>query len=98
MAEKKESNLVNIIIGIIMIILNILWIYYQVELLYRYHIRRGFYFEQTSDWILILNIICGLIGILLAIRLIKRKVSAWTAIPVNFGLICICILIESILF
>jgi len=94
MSEKKESNLVNIIIGIIMIILNTIWIYHHAELFYGYHFTGILYFFKYPDWVLILSTICGFIGIFLAARLIKRKISAWTAIPINFGLICICILIE----
>lgn len=93
---KKDSNLVNIVIGIVMIILNLLWIYRQLELLYGYHFTGRLYLFMFPDWVLILNTICGLIGIFLAVRLIKRKISTWTAVPINFGLICICILIETL--
>lgn len=92
--EKKDNNLVNKTIGIIMIILNLLWIYPQLDRLYGF--SGTLYGIIYPDWVLILNTICGLIGMFLAVRLIKRKISTWTAIPVNFGLICVCILIETL--
>ncbi|HML64276.1 MAG TPA: hypothetical protein PKC55_05550 [Dysgonomonas sp.] len=97
MTEKKYSNLVNVIIGILLIILNICWIYFQLRLLYNYNFGNILYLYKIPEWILVLNTICGLIGVLLAVRLIKDKISAWTVIPANFGLFCICILIESFL-
>lgn len=97
MAEKRYSNLVDVIIGILLIILNICWIYFQLRLLYNYNFSDIVYLYKIPEWILVLNTICGLIGVLLAVRLIKDRISAWTAIPVNCGLFCICILIESFL-
>ncbi len=92
-AEKKADSLVNISIGILMIVLNCFWLFYNLE-----HIWDGdLYLFIFPDWMTALNITCALIGILLAISLIKRKISAWTALPVNIGLYCICLLIETLI-
>lgn len=96
-AEKKADNLVNITIGVIMIILNCLWLYRWLELLYGYHFSGKLYLFQYPNWILVMNIICALTGIFLAVRLIKKKISAWTALPANFGLFCICMLIQTLI-
>lgn len=72
MTEKKYSNLVNVIIGILLIILNICWIYFQLRLLYNYNFGNILYLYKIPEWILVLNTICGLIGVLLAVRLIKE--------------------------
>lgn len=96
-AEKKANDLVNRSIATLMIVLNCFWLYHWLELFYGYHFGGGFYFFRYPDWILVMNIIGGLIGIYLAIRLIKRKISAWTALPVNIGLYCICLLIQTLI-
>ncbi|NDV95975.1 hypothetical protein D0T84_13790 [Dysgonomonas sp. 521] len=97
MTEKEESNLVNIAIGIIMIILNSVWLYYSSERFYCQNFGCGILYNfLIPNWILMINIICALIGIIFAAKLIRKRISAWTAIPINLGLFCCCILIECL--
>lgn len=97
MTGKKDNNLVNKSLGIILIILNILWVYGCAERLYCQNFACGILYNfLIPNWILAINIICGFIGIFLAAKLIRKKISAWTAIPINLGLFCCCILIECL--
>lgn len=90
-AEKKANNLVNASIGTLMIVFNCFWLFNNLECI------RELYHFMIPDPIPALNIICALIGIFLAIRLIKGKISSWTALPVNIGLYCICLLIGTLI-
>ncbi|MFG5859095.1 hypothetical protein LDB17_12935 [Dysgonomonas sp. Shenzhen-Wh21] len=97
MTEKKYSNLSWKYIQHIFSIISNIPMITLTRLLYNYNFGNILYLYKIPEWILVLNTICGLIGVLLAVRLIKDKISAWTVIPANFGLFCICILIESFL-
>lgn len=92
-AEKKADNQVNKAIGTLMILLNCLWLFNNLERIW----GGGLYIIWLPNWILAMNIICALTGIFLAVRLIKKKISAWTALPVNFGLFCVCMLIQILI-
>lgn len=99
MAEgKRDSNWVNITIGTIMIVLNLWWIYSSAERFYCQNCGCGIlYYVLIPNWILIINIIGGNTGAFLAVKMIKKRISAWTTISINFGLFCFCILIFSVL-
>ncbi|MFV0328357.1 MAG: hypothetical protein ACK5KL_00835 [Dysgonomonas sp.] len=98
MAEKKgDSNLASNFIGWVIIVLNLLWLYSTIHRFYDQNFGSILYIFLIPNWILIINIICGFVGIFLAAKLIRKKISAWTALPVNFGLFCFCILIECLI-
>lgn len=92
-AEKKANDLVNRSIGTLMIVLNCFWLFNYAERIW----GGKLYLLMIPNWLIALNVICAFISIFLAIRLIKRKISAWTALPVNIGLYCICLLIETLI-
>ena len=65
-----------------MILLNCLWIIYSVQ-------DKSIFpadIYSIKEYTPLLCITCGLIGIWLAIKLIKTKISSWTAVPINLGL------------
>lgn len=92
-AEKKGNNAGDRSIGTLMIVLNCLWLFNYLERIW----GGKLYLFMIPNWLIALNVICAFIGIYLAIRLIKRKISAWTALPVNIGLYCICLLIQTLI-
>jgi len=96
MAEKKKVNWINWIIGIILIALNLLWIFYLADEIIRdYFIgNEANYSYFVIDWLNILNTVCGLVGIGLAIFLIMEKISPWRALPFNLIIICLSLLIN----
>lgn len=94
--KKKNINWVNLSIGIILIGLNLLWIFYLGDELIDDYFTKGKsdYSYPISDWITILNAACGLSGIILAVLLIKDKINAWKVLPINFALLSFCVLIN----
>lgn len=95
--KKKDIDLVNITIGIIMIMLNLWWIYIISERLCDQKFDEALYLFSIPNWVLILEIIGGFIGILLAAKLIRKRISVWSAVPINFGIFCCCILIQILI-
>ncbi len=67
---KKSKNK---IIGIIILITNIAWTGHWIWLFYAYHFTGRLWLFMYPDWILILNIIFGLVGIIIGTRLIKDR-------------------------
>lgn len=93
---KKIINWVNLAIGILLIILNLLWIFYLADEIMRdyFTLNQSTALYLLTSWQKILSTASGLAGIILAVLLIKEKINAWKALPVNFAIICICILIN----
>ncbi len=91
--EKKANNYGDKSIGTLMIVLNCFWLFNYLERIW----GGKLYLFMIPNWLIGLNVICALTCIFLAIRLIKRKISAWTALPVNIGLYCICLLIQTLI-
>ncbi len=64
----------NKIVGVIILIINIIWTGDWIWLFYAYHFTGRLWLFMYPDWILVLNIIFGLIGITIGIRLVKGKI------------------------
>ena len=90
MGKSKKNR----IIGIILIILNALWIYHFAYFLYSYIFRPWIlWLMMYPYWILILNIVIGITGIALGILLIKDKVKLKTCLIIEFVILLIGFLI-----
>lgn len=90
--KKKEYNLQTFLLGAIMIILDSFWM-----LFYLGSIADADFNQNNYNWITLINTLAALISIILAIRVIRQKTSAWTAVPINLGLFCLCLLLETII-
>jgi hypothetical protein len=75
------------IIGVLMVILNLLWIGEWIRLLYYYHFTNVAWFYMYPDWALILNGFIGLIGVYLGYRLIKNKLTILLALSTEIPLL-----------
>jgi len=78
---NKKSK--NIIIGIIILVINITWTGEWIWLFYGYHFSGSLWLFMYPDWILILNIIFGLIGITIGTKLMKGKIMIKNALLIE---------------
>lgn len=90
----KESK--NNIIGIIILIVNVIWTGHWIWLFYGYHFTEILWFYMYPDWILILNMIIGLIGITIGIRLIMNKIVIKKAIMIEISIMIFAFLYSYI--
>ena len=77
----KESK--NRIARIIILIVNLIWTGNWIWLFYSYHFTDKLWLFMYPDWILVLNIIFGLIGISIGVSLIKGKIVIKKAILIE---------------
>jgi hypothetical protein len=86
----------KIIIGLIIILINLFWTWFSLDLLYRYHFTEFNPTFYIPNWILIMNSIFAIIGIVIGLKLIKKKINIKTAILTDFTLILIGLIIHQI--
>jgi hypothetical protein len=72
---NKRVSEWNLVIGIIIIIINIYWGFLNVRLFYLYNFTEIVFAFTTPNWVLILNIISGIIGIIIGINVFRNKWS-----------------------
>jgi len=92
--EKRKYNLQNVIIGIIMIILDSLWLYIVSMRFYGQNYTGILYFYMYPNWFLILGCICSIIGIILGICIIRKQIAIKYGLIVNIILFVICLVLS----
>jgi len=78
---RKESKYK--IIGILILIINIIWTVDWIWLFYGYHFTGILWMYMYPDWILILNIVFGMIGIIIGMRLLKESFKIKNALLIE---------------
>ncbi|PKQ66472.1 hypothetical protein BZG01_10610 [Labilibaculum manganireducens] len=91
----KDSK--NKIIGITILIVNIIWTGDWIWLFYGYHFTGNLWLFMYPDWILITNMILGIVGIIIGINLIKNKFGIKKALIMDIPLLIIGFLISFII-
>jgi len=82
MENKKEINW-HFIVGIMLVFINLSWIWDNLYTLYLYHNTSMLFLIMFPDWVLITNAIIGLIGAGIGILIMKRKMTIKKAIIMN---------------
>jgi len=85
---------INIITGIVLLIINVLWVSFHSYFLCCYLISPYLWYFMIPYSILIWNILVGLICIILAILLIKNKISLKKCLIINITILLIGILMH----
>ncbi len=62
----------NLITGLIIIIVNLYWIWDNLYLMYLYYYSGMLFMLMYPDWLLILNAIFGMIGLLIGTKVIRK--------------------------
>lgn len=83
------------LIGVIICLVNVWWMYDNAYLLYCYHYKAVFYFSMYPDWVLAVNSIIGLVGFVLGILAINGKVRTWLTLMFNLLLWTFGVLIRN---
>ncbi len=84
------------IVGLIIIFVNFFWTWFSLDLLYRYHFTEFHPTFYIPNWILIVNSIFAIVGIVIGLKLINKKVSIKTTLLINLTLILIGLIIQQI--
>ncbi len=83
------------LIGFIIILLNLFWTWFSLDLLYRYHFTEFHPTFYIPNWILIMNSIFAIIGILIGFKLINKKISIKRALLIDLTLFLIGLIIQQ---
>tara|TARA_R110000772_G_scaffold35054_2_gene84690 strand:- start:489 stop:953 length:465 start_codon:yes stop_codon:yes gene_type:complete len=83
------------IIGLIIITVNLFWTWFSLDLLYKYHFTEFHPTFYILNWILIMNSIFAIVGIVIGFKLINKKITIKRALLTNFTLILIGLIIQQ---
>lgn len=81
----------NIIFGIIIILINFFHFYFYANFFYQHHFSGRMIHYYLPDWVVVLNIIIGLIGIILGSYLIANKIKLRLVLVIEFILLGIAL-------
>ncbi len=84
------------IIGLIIILVNLFWTWISLKILHRYHFTEFHPTFYIPNWILIMNSIFAIIGIVIGFKLIMKKINIRTALLTDFALILIGLTIQIV--
>ena len=95
---KKKHQIIspakyNKQLGILMIVFNSGWLYLAVSRLYSQHFGGILYFFMYPDWFLVLESICSIIGILLGVAIIYKRLKFRHGLLINATIFSICMFI-----
>ena len=84
------------IIGILIILVNLFWIWFSLDLLYRYHFTEFNPTFYIPDWILTMNSLFAIFGIIIGFKVINRKLSIKRGLLIDITLIFIGLIIQQL--
>ena len=64
-------------------LINIYWLWHNLQLTYLYYYSSVLFLTMLSDWLLTLNIVFSLIGILVAIKVLRKKIDLKKGTVIN---------------
>ena len=73
--NKSGKTNWNLITGLILLFINAYWIWDNLYLLYLYHYSSILFSIMFPDWILIVNAILGLFGVIIGFKVIRKKMK-----------------------
>lgn len=76
-------------IGILMIIINSIWLYTGLERLYGQNYGGIVYMLWYPNWLILISIFCSISGIFLGVYVLKRRIKTQYGIIINITLIII---------
>lgn len=85
--SKNKIRLFSIATGLIMLVLNALWLYTTTSILYSYSYTTKLYYYMAPTWILLVEIIFALTGIYIGQLIIRNKINTLKWILIDFLLV-----------
>jgi hypothetical protein len=89
------KNKAKLTMGLVLAVINILWTAHWIWLFYAYHFTSILWLFMYPDWVLILNISIGLIGVYIGYRLIKSKMSVLTALITDIPILILGLIVSN---
>ena len=77
-------NKKNKIFGIITLVISIIWLLYNLKNYYDYNYTSKLFLVMVPNWILVINIIAGIIGSIVSIGILKQKVKPFISTIIIF--------------
>ena len=87
----------NRVIGILILIFIIIWTWKWIWFYYAYHFTSILWLYMHPDWVILLNILIGVIGFYLGVSLIINRISIKKAIIIVLSLIVFGWIISSLI-
>ena len=82
-----KLNKTNLIVGIILIIINVLWTSNFAYFFFAYRLKNVLWLVMYPDWVLIVNILIGIIGIVLGVLLMKNQLKLRTCLLIDIPIL-----------
>lgn len=73
--ETKNNIIVRRVNGLIQMIVSILFFLYHADLLYAYKFILAEYYFMYPNWVLIINIVLGVLGFLIGLKTYRNKIK-----------------------
>ncbi|WP_159520749.1 hypothetical protein [Sunxiuqinia indica] len=87
--SKKWQIKNSLIVGLIIILVNLYWIWDNLYLLYQYHYTGNLFLFMIPDWALISNSVLGFVGVITGVLTAFEKLTIKKGILVSVLLIVI---------
>lgn len=87
--NKKKEKLTSLIVGLVIILINLYWIWDNSFMLYAYYSTAVLYMFRYPDWVLILNSVLGLIGLWIGIKVIRQKIKIKFGTFISFSILVV---------
>ena len=88
MKSLQNKIKINLIAGVVLITINTLWTYHFAYYLYSYHFRKEILWcMMYPNWILILNTLLGIMGIVIGIFLLKNQLKLKTCLLIDISIL-----------
>lgn len=84
--------------GAVLVVLNLYWIGFYVNLFYKYHYTAILFAFMLPDWLLILNVIFGIVGVYLGCTVYRSFMSIKKGIQLNISCFIFTLLVEFVRF
>ncbi len=84
----------NRITSIIITVINLIWTEHWISLFHDYYFTKILWLYMYPNWVLILNISIGLIGIYIGFRLIKNNIHIFKALSIVITLLILGLLVS----
>jgi len=83
-------------LGSIFIGLNILWIFVNLQLWYKYHFSNLQFYFKYPDWVLFVNIILCIVGEIVGLKVYRKETNIARGALINIAVWILCAILNQI--
>ena len=85
------------IIGSLLLVANIYWLYLFADLYYLYHFTSIKFAYKIPDYVLFIHMVISSIGIYLGVKVFSKKLPPWKWVAIDILLIAIGLVLERVI-